>query len=135
MIGVDTNILLRAVMADDAEQSPRAEAFLSARTRDDPAMINSVVLAEFVWTLREHFELPRAEIVGILRDLVSSEAYEFVDRGAVLEAFHSYENGIGSFTDRLIAEINDRNGCRATATFDGGAMKRPPFISVFEAPR
>lgn len=127
MIGIDTNVLLRAVMVDDRSQARKAQLFLKARSRSEPALINSVVLAEFVWSLRAHFRVPRPEIASILRDMVSSESYEFSDRGAVLDALHSYENGIGDFTDRLIAEINDRVGCSATFTFDAEAAKHSPF--------
>jgi len=130
MIGVDTNVLLRAVMVDDREQTPRAQKVLSARSRDSPAVINSVVLAEFVWSLRSHYRAPRAEIAGILRDMIASEAYVFVDRDAVLDALHDYENGVGGFTDRLIAEINDRQGCETTLTFDAEAAEKPPFSPV-----
>jgi len=34
----------------------------------------------------------------------------------VLRAFSRYESGVGDFTDRLIAEINDANGCTVTMT-------------------
>lgn len=127
MIGTDTNVLLRAIMSDDARQSEQARAFLSARTRDSPAVVNSVVLAELVWSLRRSFELPRPEIASILRDMASSDAFHFIDRTAVVRALSSYESGLGQFTDRLIAEINETHGCPTTVTFDKPASKRPPF--------
>ncbi len=130
MIGVDTNVLLRAVLLDDPEQSERASKFLTARGSEVPAVINSVVLAEFVWTLRAACRLPRSEIVSILRAMVESEGFHFVDREAVLRALRDYEIGIGAFTDRLIAEINDAHGCSSTATFDAKAAKYAPFTAV-----
>ena len=45
MIGIDTNILLRHTLADDAAQSPLASAFLIDPARlAEPAVINPVVL-------------------------------------------------------------------------------------------
>ena len=37
------------VLEDDAAQSPRALAFLSRLTADEPGLVNDVTRAEFVW--------------------------------------------------------------------------------------
>ncbi len=130
MIGVDTNVLVRAVVVDDAQQAERAARFLRARDEFNPAFINPVVLAEFVWVLRAVYRMPRRVIVDILRAMIESAAYAFAERGAVLRAFHDYEAEVGNFTDRLIAEINDAHDCTATVTFDDEAAKTPPVASM-----
>jgi predicted nucleic-acid-binding protein len=127
VIGVDTNVLLRAVVVDDAQQAERTARFLQARDETEPAFINPVVLAEFVWVLRAVYLMPRDVIVDILRSMIESSGYAFAEREAVLRAFRDYESGIGSFTDRFIAEINDSHGCRETVTFDADAAKLAPF--------
>lgn len=130
MIGVDTNVLLRAVMNDHPRQAARARAFLAGRSAGQPAVVNSVVLAEFVWSLRSAFRMPANEIAAIVRDMVESSAYRFPDRNAVLRALFDYESGVGAFTDRLIAEINDQDGCVATVTFDDDAARHLPFAAM-----
>jgi len=130
MIGIDTNVLVRAVIGDDAQQAAHAARFLRARDETNPAFINPVVAAEFVWVLRAAYRMPRHVIVDILRAMIESAAYAFGEREAVLRAFHDYESGVGDFTDRLIAEINDANGCTATVTFDTEAAKIPPFAPI-----
>ena len=51
MIGLDTNVLLRLFVEDDPAQTrPRAPP-VDAATADEPCLVNSVVLAEFAWTL------------------------------------------------------------------------------------
>jgi predicted nucleic-acid-binding protein len=130
MIGVDTNVLLRAIMLDDRRQAEQARKFLNSRTPASPAVINTVVLAEVAWSLRSSFGLPRAEIASILRDMMSSDAFYFIDRTAVARALASYESGYGQFPDRLIAEVNDAYGCGTTVTFDATAAKQPPFSRV-----
>lgn len=130
MIGVDANVLLGAVLLDDPDQSERAARFVAGRGSQAPAVVNSVVLAEFVWTLRAACKLGRPEIIGILRTMVESEGFVLTDRDAVLRALRDYENGIGFFTDRLVAEINDAFGCSSTVTFDGRAAQRAPFTAV-----
>lgn len=130
MIGIDTNVLVRAVVLDDPGHGSRATRFLAARTADDPAYVNPVVTAELVWVLRSKYRMPRATIAEILRDMIESSGYVFGERRAVLRALFDYEAGIGQFTDRLIAEINDAHGCARTLTFDAGAAKRPPFARM-----
>ena len=51
MIGLDTNVLLRLFVEDDPAQSDRARRFVDAAAADEPCLVNSVVLAEFAWTL------------------------------------------------------------------------------------
>jgi len=130
VIGLDTNVLLRALMDDDPADTPRAKTFLAGLTNEVPGVVNTVVLAELVWSLRTAYAMPRAEIAGILRDMTESGAYAFENRDAVLRALHDYEGGSSSFTDRLIAEINEELGCTATVTFDQGALPHPPFVPV-----
>lgn len=130
MIGVDTNVLVRAVVVDDARQADRAARLLRVHGKSDPVFVNPVVAAEFVWVLRAVYRTPRNVIVGILRSMVESAAYAFGEREAVLRAFRDYESGVGNFTDRLIAEINESHGCTATMTFDADAAKLAPFSIV-----
>ena len=130
MIGIDTNVLVRAVVADDAPQAALAARFLRARDEANPAFINPVVAAEFVWVLRAVYRMPRHVIVDILRSMIESAAYAFGEREAVLRAFRDYESGVGDFTDRLIAEVNYSHGCTATVTFDAEAAKIPPFAPM-----
>ena len=51
MIGIDTNILLRFILADDAVQLQHARAFLSARSADDPAFVPGFVILIFLYLI------------------------------------------------------------------------------------
>lgn len=127
MIGIDTNVLLRAIADDDAKQSPRARAFLLERTAADPAVVNAVVLAELVWVLRTKFKAARSEVVSILDDMLGNPAFKVLERECVLVALQDYREGIGGFTDVLIAQINAAAGCPATMSFDKGAPAQSGF--------
>ena len=130
MIGLDTNILLRAALNDDAAQSPLARSFLSRLTAEEPGLINDVTLAEFVWTLGYTADYKRNEIVTALRSLLSSRCYEFVDRKIVSKALSRYETGKIGFADAPMGEINRAAGCSTTFTFDGDAAKTDLFSPV-----
>ena len=50
MIGLDTNVLLRAILGDDKIWSAKAEKFLVENcTVQNPGYINGIVLAEAFW--------------------------------------------------------------------------------------
>lgn len=127
MIGIDTNILLRAVLDDDARQSPVAKAFLAARTPDDPAVINSVVLAEFVWVLRRRYKTDPTEIASLLADIASAASIRILDGDAFIGALQDYRDGVAGFTDSLLARINGAAGCTSTVTFDEDAPSGAGF--------
>ena len=128
MIGLDTNILLRAVLKDDSVQSPVARNFLARLSADEPGLINDVTLAELVWTLERTADYSRKEISSALRAMLSSPSYRFLDRIVVSKALTRFETEkkIG-FADALIGEINRAAGCSTTFTFDGGAAKTDLF--------
>lgn len=130
MIGLDTNVLLRAVADDDPAQSALARDFLMARSVDDPAVLNAVVLAELVWVLRAKYRASRAEIVSILDDLVGNPVFVILHRESVLVALQDYREGIGGFTDVLIAQLNAAAGCPTTMTFDKGAPDQSGFTRL-----
>lgn len=130
MIGIDTNILLRAIADDDGAHSPKAREFLLARTADDPAVVNAVVLAEMVWALRAKFKADREEIVSILDDIVGNPAFVILGRESVLVALQDYREGLGGFTDVLIAQLNVAAGCATTMTFDKGAPAQSGFTRL-----
>jgi len=130
MIGLDTNILLRAALYDDVKQSPLAVDFLSRLTADEPGFINDVTLSEFVWTLGRSADFKHEEIVGALRALLRSQSYEFLDRAIVSKALTRYESKKIGFADALIGETNRAAGCSTTLTFDGGAAETDIFSPV-----
>ncbi len=66
MIGVDTNVLARFVLADDAGQHRRAVAALEA---DEDLFIPVTVLLELAWVLGAR-DATRAEITSALRKIV-----------------------------------------------------------------
>jgi len=128
MIGVDTNVLLRHTLNDDPLQSPLATAFLSDDRRlVEPALVNPVVLVEFVWTLsrREGFE--NADIVALLDVLVASRRIAFTEERATLAAIEAWRSGTADFPDYLIGHLNLRAGAATTMTFDGKAASGPCF--------
>lgn len=74
MIGLDTNILVRLLVADDPDQTARAQRFVAARcTRETPGFINCIVLAELIWVLARVYDYSRATIADVVESLLSGD--------------------------------------------------------------
>lgn len=128
MIGIDTNILLRHTLADDAAQSPLASAFLIDPARlAEPAVINPVVLVEFVWTLARCERFGKADILALLDVLVSSPRIAFTDERAVIAAIENWRAGSADFPDYLIGHLNRQAGASTTMTYDQVAAREAVF--------
>jgi predicted nucleic-acid-binding protein len=130
MIGLDTNVLLRLFVEDDTGQSARARRHVGAATEDEPCLINSVVLVEFVWALSKKMKQKRAEVAHLVGEVLSADDLYIPDRRAVERALAAYRSGHADFPDYFLAEINLELGCASTATFDRAALDSPAFSSV-----
>jgi predicted nucleic-acid-binding protein len=127
MIGLDTNVLVRALANDDAVRSPKAQAIIAALTPANPAVINSVVLAEFAWTLRTAYGYARTEIINAIETMIQSPCYVVLDRDAINAALCRCQSERLDFADCLIGELNLAAGCENTLTFDLECSKSSAF--------
>jgi predicted nucleic-acid-binding protein len=128
LIGLDTNILLRATLDDDPVQSKAAQSFLKRLGEGERALVNLPVLMEFFWVLRSRYKLPKARLAGVMRDLLGVEYIEFEALEVVGKALATYEAGAADFADMIIALRNGELGAARTFTFDEGAAKSVPSM-------
>ena len=130
MIGLDTNVLLRWLLADDSnpEQSQIAEATIA--DAGDDIWIGPVVLAELSWVMRRNFGLGRAELVKVLDRLLAAPRFVIADRPSVERAVANFAKGGPGFSDHLIGALNAAVGCQTTLTFDKSAAKSPHFTQL-----
>ncbi len=128
MIGIDTNVLLRYALDDDARQSPRAVALLESDERlAEPAFVNLVVLLEFVWTVLRQDGFGKADAIAMLDTLPASRSIILAERSAVAAAVEAWRTGKAGFQDYLIGHLNRERGLSTTFTFDALAAKHPTF--------
>jgi predicted nucleic-acid-binding protein len=130
MIGLDTNVLLRAITQDDPVLTPLARSALEQLSSDHQGVVNVVVLAELAWTLRTRFEYDRLAIIDLIEAMLRSPSYHFPDRNAINAALSRCRVETLHFADALIGELNVKSGCTTTLTFDGGAGKTSLFTMV-----
>lgn len=120
MIGVDTNVIVRLLVADDPEQAAAAKRLFESFSPVAPGWISQVVLVETFWVLRRGYRLQTDAILGAIRALISADDVVAEQRDVVLAALDDAANG-ADFADALIARGAQRAGARTTMTFDPDA--------------
>lgn len=131
MIGLDTNILVRLLTADDPIQTQQAAVFLHDRCSPEaPGFVNCVVIVELVWALQSIYGYSRANILLAMETLLANGSLAFESREQVHAALLAYKTTNCDLVDALIGAINRARGCEATATFDRKAAKLDGFVRV-----
>lgn len=106
MIAVDTNVLLRYLLADDDIQHKKAQSLIENQR---PVLITDVVLAETIWTLTgKRYNLDKEAICTVVRGLIGDGAFLFESNQVVWSALNDYEESTSirgktlDFVDALI---------------------------------
>lgn len=123
MTGVDTNVILRAVLQDHEVQTPIAQQTLSGFSRESPGFISMVTLAEVYWMLARGRRFEKRACLAVIRRLVETETLEFDDGEGIVRALHLAEDG-ADFADALVQATMDQFGATETVTFDRGAAEK-----------
>lgn len=131
MIGIDTNVLLRFILADHAVQFETVKSFLRTRSLDDPAFISLFVFAETSWVLRRRYGYANDVIAATFRQLLAVEEFFFEDE-YFLDDLLSEDEKIrgGDISDHVVSYIATRSGCLKTVTFDRNAARTVPGMEL-----
>ena len=128
MIALDTNLLVRLLVQDDATQARMVERlFVRARRDGTPLFVADVVLCELVWVLARRARQARAEIAGALEHVLDAEMIVVANAGIVRRALAAYQEGAGDFADYLIREQALAAGATEVVTFDQAVKGEPGF--------
>lgn len=131
MIGIDTNVLVRLLVKDDAVQAQRAMDFVAERcSPQEPGFVDRVVLCELVWVLSGIYEYGRAEIIGVIEGLLESRDIVLEDNASVRTALAGFKGRNVDFSDALVGAVNVARGCQATARFDRRAGRLDGFVDI-----
>lgn len=117
-ISVDTNVLARAVLQDDAKQGRAASKLLKEASL---IAVSLPCLCELVWILRRGAKLPKEEVAVTLRDLLDA-GNVVMNRPAVEAGLAILEAG-GDFADGIMAYEGNWLGGEIFASFDKQAVE------------
>lgn len=117
-ITADTNVLLRAIVADEPWQSAKAVEVLANATA---VAISLQTLSELVWVLHGSYGVQRADVAAAIRALLDTENV-VLNRPAALAGLALLEAG-GDFADGVIAYEGHWLGAQTFVTFDRKAAR------------
>lgn len=117
-ITADTNVLLRAYVADDEQQARTAVEVLAAA---DIVAVSLQSLCEFAWVLARRYQVTREDIAAAIRALLNTESV-VVNRPAVEAGLSLLEAG-GDFADGVIAYDGSWLGGETFVSFDRKAVR------------
>ena len=92
MTGIDTNVLVRYLVQDDAEQARKATYFITNEcSTDDTGLINRIVLCELVWVLETAYDYPRNAVAMALEKILRTAQFTVEDHQEAWLAFRDYQ--------------------------------------------
>ena len=114
MHAVDTNLLVRLVVRDDADQVNAAEAFVAKG-----AWVSHLVLAETIWVLGAVYDRSPAQIANAIDRMLNHKELTLQDAEIVALALDHFRSrpSLG-FSDCLVLEIARKAGHLPLGTFD-----------------
>jgi predicted nucleic-acid-binding protein len=124
MIGLDTNVLVRYIMQDDAKQAAKASKLIESLSPEDPGFVTLVSVIELVWVLSSCFDLTREQISQALDALLRAKQLVVDQADQVVRALRTYSSSSADFADCLIERTASNAGCAKTMTFDVAASKQ-----------
>ena len=124
MAALDTNILVRYLVRDDARQLALAKKLISAAVHAGETLYVPVtVMLELEWVLRSGFTLKKDQVILALASLLASAELSFESEAAVEIALALYKNGAADLSDCVHIALAHAAGERPLWTFDRAAAK------------
>jgi len=130
MIGLDTNVLVRYIMQDDAKQSPQATRLIESLDAENPCYITTVSIVELYWVLTASYELTASQAAQALEAVLRTKQLVVERADQVIRALRRFGGGHADFADCLIECAASGAGCTQVLTFDVKASKHAGMTLV-----
>ncbi|NDD12797.1 MAG: PIN domain-containing protein [Betaproteobacteria bacterium] len=124
MIGLDTNVLVRYIMQDDAKQAAKATKLIEALDADKPGYITMVSVVELYWVLTSCYGLTGKQVAQALEAILRTKQFLVERADQVMRALRVFGEGGADFADCLIERSAAGAGCEQTMTFDVKASRQ-----------
>ena len=129
MIALDTNVLVRLIVADDEGQTTAVRRLLDrAAAEGARLLVSAIVLCETVWVLRSRYDFDRAEIGAAVSSVLATDQLQVELPAQTESALAAFVVGKGDIADYLIRERAQGAGAVAVATFDRPLLRETGFV-------
>ena len=124
MAALDTNVLVRFLVQDDAKQGLLArELILSTLAKGEPLFVPVTVMLELEWVLRSNFGFDKAQIILTLTSLLAASELSFESEQSVEVALELFRQNKADFSDCVHIALSHSAGMTPMWTFDRAASK------------
>jgi len=124
MASLDTNLLVRLLVADDVSQLRRVTALIeSARRRRESLFIPITVALELEWVLRSRYDFDKGDIVEAFNALLETREFDLQFEAALEEALHAFKDSSADFPDCLHVGLCAAAKREPLLTFDTKAAR------------
>ena len=121
---LDTNVLVRLLVKDDAEQTLAARALVSRHvSRSEALLVPTTVALELEWVLRSRYKFNKAEVLATFATALAAVELEFESEPALEQALAHYEDGHADLADYFHLALARKRQALPFWTFDVGASK------------
>jgi predicted nucleic acid-binding protein len=129
---LDTNILLRHILADPPDHTPRATAYLQRIEQGDAqARLTDTVIFETVYVLQSLHRVPRPDIRDAILTILRLSHIRLSSKRMLREVFDLYVSTPSlSYADCYHAVLTKRLGLAAIVTFDRKFDRVPGLVRV-----
>lgn len=128
---LDTNILLRHLLQDHAEHSPRATRYL-LRVEQEEIRVRTAdsVIFETVFTLQRQYRIPKSVVRDLLLPIISLSGIVLPGKQHFHSVFDLYVERNISFVDAYHAVLMQRLGLRTVVSFDADFDRLPGITRI-----
>ena len=131
MPALDTNVLVRYLIQDDASQLAAARRLIRKCVDERQTLFVPVTVAlELEWVLRASFGYPKDTVILVLSSLLSAAELSFESEQALEVALDLYRKNGADFADCLHVALAAQAGEQPLWTFDKRASKLPGARSM-----
>jgi predicted nucleic-acid-binding protein len=126
MIGLDTNVLARIVLEDDAQQAKQALELLQAcHEVGETVAVSLSVILELEWVLRSVAKLEKSIVIATFKKILETAPLRIENEVVFEHALYLYggETANADFAECLFLAQYQSMSCRVMASFDEKAQR------------
>ena len=124
MVSLDTNVLIRFIVQDDAAQFRLASGLIrQAKASGQRAVVTILVVLECEWVLRSGYQYSKVQILSVLNSLIYNGDVSIEDYPVLEKALDLWERSSAQFANCFILAKSLALGCSTLVTFDKRASK------------
>lgn len=128
MRGVDTNVLVRFLVADDRRQATKVRTlFERAEETRDPLFVSVPVILETLWVLASVYDIPGSAVLESLQQLLDLACLRFEAEARIRTLIAAARDTNIDLADLLIGLTAQDNNCLVTVTLDRKAARDKRF--------